>query len=308
MKTSPQSVAGSLLTFVIVAGSAVLFCSKGVVAKLAFAAGADAITVLALRMAFALPFFIGIVVFASRGASSLDGPTWLRLGALGFLGYYLSSIVNFTGLQYVSIGLERIILYTYPSIVLVISAFVLRRPVRPMIWIACGVAWLGICAAFAGELDHPVANPQTTWGAFLIFLSALTYAGFILLSGDTIAKVGAIRFTGIAVGISCVFMLGHFFFVHEWRALVTLPSVVYLHGGILAIFGTVLPALLMSLGLKRAGAAKFSVISAIGPVATFYLAWALLGEQPNAAQTIGFALTIAGGLGISLLKTPAKIN
>jgi len=306
MKDTHQSIASRLLTFVIVAGSAVLFCSKGVFAKLAFAAGADAITVLALRMAFALPFFVAIVLFASRGAAPLDGPTWGRLAALGFLGYYLSSLVNFTGLQYVSIGLERIILYTYPSMVLVISAFFLRRPVRPATWIACGVAWLGICAAFAGELSHPVANPRTVWGAFLIFLSALTYAGFILLSGETIAKVGAMRFTGIAVGISCVFMLAHFVAVHEWRTLAALPSAVYLHGGILAIFGTVLPALLMSVGLKRAGAAKFSVISAIGPVATFYLAWVLLGERPNAAQAVGFALTIAGGLGISLLKPPAK--
>jgi len=306
MKDSRHSVTRNLLTFLIVAGSAVLFCSKGVFAKLAFAAGVDAITILTLRMAFALPFFLAIVVFASRGAKPLDGPVWLRLGALGFLGYYLSSLVNFTGLQYVSIGLERIILYTYPSIVLVISAFFLRRPVRPVTWVACGVAWLGICAAFAGELNHPVANPNTLWGAFLIFLSALTYAGFILLSGDTIAQVGAMRFTGIAVGISCVGMLVHFSVVHEWRTLLVLPKVVYLHGGILAIFGTVLPALLMSVGLKRAGAAKFSVISAIGPVATFYLAWVLLGEQPNVAQTLGFALTIAGGLGISLLKSPTK--
>ncbi|HEY5792420.1 MAG TPA: DMT family transporter [Chthoniobacterales bacterium] len=301
--SSGSDFRSGLLTFAIVAGSSILFCSKGVFAKLAFAAGADAVTVLALRMAFALPFFLAIAAGASRGAARLDAATWLRLAALGFLGYYFSSLVNFTGLQYVSIGLERIILYTYPSIVLVISAFFLRRRVRPVVWLACAVAWIGICAAFAGELRHPQAADQAVWGAFLIFLSALSYAGFILLSGGTIARVGVMRFTGLAVGFSCLFMLAHYGLTHDPRALGGLPAVVYGYGGILAVFGTVLPALLLSIGLKRAGAANFSIISAIGPVATFFLAWALLGESPNAGQLAGFALTLAGGLGISLLRT-----
>lgn len=216
-----------LLTFSIVAGSSILFCSKGVFAKLAFAEGTDALTVLALRMAFSLPFFGAMIFFASRNAPRLKFSEWARLAGLGFLGYYLSSLVNFTGLQYVSIGLERIILYTYPSLVLAFSAIVLRKRVRPSIWIACTVAWIGIVAAFAGEMNHPASTGQTLLGGSLIFASALTYAAFIMISGNTIHRTGAMRFTGIAVGFSCLFMLLHYSIAHRLTDLARLSPILY---------------------------------------------------------------------------------
>ena len=297
--TAPSN---ELVTFCIVAGSSILFCSKGVFAKLAYIHGADALTVLTLRMGFALPFFVALVVFSPHESTPITIREWTKLVGLGFLGYYVSSLVNFTGLQYVSIGLERIILYTYPSLVLAISAFLLRKPVRPVVWLACLAAWAGIVIAFTGELHNPSPSGKTVLGGALIFTSALTYASFLMLSGNTLYRVGPMRFTGIVVGFSCVFMLGHYAAARPVETLIKLPPAVYGYGFILAVFGTVAPALLLSHGLKRAGAQKFAVISAIGPVATLFLAWAILGERPNAGQAIGFVLTLGGGIATSLLK------
>jgi drug/metabolite transporter (DMT)-like permease len=292
-----------IVTFLIVAGSSILFCSKSVFAKLAFAEGVDAITVLALRTAFAFPFFLVFALLPTPGSLPLSIRDWGRLAMLGFVGYYLSSLVNFTGLQYISVGLERIILYTYPSLVLGISAVVMRRKIRISTWMACGVAWTGIVTAFAGEAHSP-ASDRTVLGASLIFASSLTYATFIMLSGETVKRVGPLRFTGIVVGFSCLIMQIHHAALRPVSALFHLPAKVYGLGAILAVFGTVAPALLLSLGLKRAGAQRFAVISTIGPVATLFLAWALLGEQPNAAQAVGFGLTLFGGLAVTLLKSP----
>lgn len=289
-------------TFGIIAASSILFCSKGVFAKLAYECGADALTVLTLRMGFSLPVFLFLAIRTSRGVAPLAGADWLRLGALGFLGYYVSSLVNFTGLQYVSVGLERIILYTYPSLILLFSAAILRKKIRPAVWLACLVAWAGIITAFTGELQHPVANEQTILGAFLIFCSAVTYASFLMLGGNTIRRVGAIRFTGIASGMSCVFMLLHFAATRPATQLLNLPAPVYGYGLILAIFGTIIPMLLMGIGLQRAGAQRFAIISMIGPVTTLLLAWFTLGERPNLPQVLGFLLTLGGGLAITLIK------
>lgn len=289
-------------TFGIVAASSILFCSKGVFAKLAYAHGASALTVLTLRMGFALPVFLVLAIKSSRGASPLTAPDWARLTGLGFVGYYVSSLVNFTGLQYVSVGLERIILYTYPSLILVFSAVVLRKRIRLAIWAACLIAWGGIVIAFAGEMHHSSGNEKTVFGAVLIFFSAVTYAAFLMLGGNTIRRVGAMRFTGIACGISCIFMVVHFSATEPLMKLLVLPAAVYGYGIILALFGTVVPMVLMGVGLQRAGAQRFAVISMVGPVATLLLAWFTLGERPNLPQVLGFLLTLGGGLTMSLLK------
>ena len=289
--------------------SSVLFCSKSVFVKLSYALGADTITVLSLRMGFALPFFIAMALLGSRGRAPLSMAMWLKSAGLGFVGYYSSSLVNFTRLRYVSVGLERVILYTYPTLLLAFSALVLKKPVRPAVWLASSVTWFGILVAFAGEMHNPVANGHAALGAMLIFASAVSYGAFILLSGDTLSHVGSLRFTGIAVGFSCLFILTHEVMTHDTTGLLSQKPAVYGYGLILAILGTVLPALLLSIGLKRAGAQRFAIISTVGPVTTFALAWAVLGERPNFAQLGGFLLTLAGGLGVSLLKdspNPAK--
>jgi len=293
-------------TFAIIAASSILFCSKGVVVKLAYAHGVDALTVLTLRMAFALPFFLASIWIGSRGAQRIAAADWARMVGLGFLGYYVSALVNFTGLQYVSVGLERIVLYTYPSMVLAVSAFVMRKRVSPPTWAACGMAWLGIIVAYAGESGAPSASQHTTFGTMLVLMSAFTYAIFILLSEGVLRRIGSIRFGGLAGGISCVFMLAHAAAARPFDSILNLPPAVYGHGLILALFGTVAPTLLLSLGLRRTTPQRFAIIGSVGPVTTLLLAWAVLGERPNTALIIGFVLTLMGGLAVSLMKNDPR--
>lgn len=294
----------ALVTFLVVAGSSLFFCSKGVVAKLAYTAGADAITVLVLRMCFALPVFVVAGWWSHRQAATpLTPRLWAAMAGLGFVGYYLSSLVNFTGLQYVSVGLERIVLYTYPSLVLLFSAIRERRRLSPGLVVAALVSYGGILISFLGEAEGRTEDRGLVLlGMALVFLSAVTYAVFITLSGRVVAAVGSTRFTSIVVGFSCVFMLLHFGVTRPVGELFLLPRSVYLCGVVLAVLGTVVPSFLLGVGLRRAGPQRFAIIGTVGPVATLFLAWLILGESVNVAQAAGFLLSLGGGLVATLLK------
>lgn len=293
-----------MLTFVICAASSICFCTKGVFAKLAYAEGADSITVLALRMGMALPVFLLVGWWTSRGTTpACRSGGWARLILLGFLGYYVSSFVNFLGLQYVSVGLERMVLYTYPSLVLLGSVLFLKRRIRPGVWACMAVAYAGIACAFGGEALQTGGSMQTlAFGTGLVFLSALTYAWFILASGETLRRLGPAAFTSRVVAVSCVLILAHYAATRPVTALFQLSGKTYACGATLALLGTVAPSYLLGIGLKRAGAQKFAVIGTVGPIVTILLAAVVLGETLHFWQIVGFLLSMAGGLGISLLK------
>jgi len=166
----------ALLTYAIAAGSSLLFCSKGVFAKLAYAQGADTITVLVLRMAIAFPCFAVAAAVSSRNATTLDARQWLHLAALGFIGYYLSSFVNFYGLTFITVGLERIVLFSYPALVIVGAAVFKKQPVTRANIAAVAFAHTGIIVAFAGEASGRGSTTETLLGVALVFASALSYA------------------------------------------------------------------------------------------------------------------------------------
>jgi len=295
----------ALLTFAIVATSSLFFCSKAIFVKMAYRYDLDAVTVLALRMAIALPFFLVGGLLNSRQntrAAPLSGQDWTRLALLGFCGWYLSSVVNFMGLKYVSVSLERMILYTYPSIVVIGSVLFLGKPLRWKVVAAMLVSYLGIVIAYRAEVLTG-DNSRTLLGSALIFASAVSYAIFVLLSGQMVQRIGAIRFTSCVVGFSCVFVLLHFALTHPPGALLKLPGGAYGCGLLLAIAGTVIPSYLFGLGIKRAGAQAFAIIGMIGPLGTVVLAWVLLGETVNAMQIMGLLLTLVGGVAVSLMKS-----
>lgn len=297
------SLASSLLTYGIVAASSLFFCSKAVFVKLAYRHGLDPITVLALRMALALPFFlIGGFLDARKNPVPLAGRDWLHLALLGFCGWYLSSVVNFMGLQHVSVGLERMILYTYPSIVVLGAVLFFHKPLRWGVVAAMLVAYAGILIGYHAEAS-PGNDNKTLFGAGLIFASALSYAVFVLFSAPIVQRLGPVRFTSHVVGFSCLFVLVHFVITHPPGTLLQLPSGAYACGGVLAIAGTVIPSYLFGIGLKRAGSQAFAIIGMVGPLGTVFLAWALLGEPTNLLQLSGLALTLAGGVAISLMKS-----
>ncbi len=292
----------SLQTFAIVAACAILFSSKGVFIKCAFALGADPVTVLGLRMAYALPGFAVAGWLAGRGKSALTVRQWAQLTLLGFVGYYLSAMMNFAGLRHISVGMERMVLYTYPTLVVIGSALFLKVKVKPVVVLAIAVSYAGILVGYAGEGEARASDGNTLAGVALVFGSAVTYSYFVVASGKMIREVGAMRFTACAVGISCVFVILHFLATHPLSGLACLPSAVHGYALILAVFGTLIPSFLLGIGLRRAGATRFAVIGTVGPMATVFLAWAVLGEGMNAAQLAGLALALGGGLLVTLEK------
>jgi drug/metabolite transporter (DMT)-like permease len=296
----------SLGTFVIVVTSSFCFCSKGVMAKLMYREGLDAMTVLALRMALALPFFFVGYLWSVRGGVSQPLPRkmWVWLLGIGFLGYYLSSLANFAGLKYISVGLERVVLYTYPTLVLLGNwAFYRQRPSRAALWGAV-LAYVGICVAFWGEAaGRGGAADHVALGVGLVFCSALTYAAFILLSSKKVAEVGALRFTSIVVSASGFMVLLHAALVVPWVTFTQLPSRAWWLGLLIAVVGTVIPSFLMGLGLRLAGPTRFAIIGSVGPILTLALSWYVLGEELNAAQLAGFALSLVGGLSVTLRRS-----
>lgn len=300
-KTSRPKWEG-LQTYLIVAACSVFFCSKGVFIKSAYALGADPITVLGLRMAYALPFFLFAAVWSSRRRARLTRGQWFAMTWLGFVGYYLSAVVNFAGLQYISVGLERMVLYTYPSLILLGSALFLGKKISWRMVAAMLVAYLGIVIAFQGEAVGGADAGRTLLGVGLVFTSAVTYAVFVVGSGRLIAEVGSMRFTSHVVGISCLFVLAHFVIQRAVTGPGAIAAGVHAQAMILAVFGTVVPSFLLGIGLKRAGAQRFAIIGTVGPLATLVLAWLVLGEALNGLQVSGFLLTMGGGLMVSLWK------
>jgi drug/metabolite transporter (DMT)-like permease len=293
-----------LSTILIAAGASLFFSSKGVFVKCAYQHGADYLTVLALRMAFALPFFVFTGWLAARRRPErLTRQDWGAMAGLGFLGYYLSSLLNFAGLAHISVGLERIVLYCYPTLVVLGAAVFFRQSLRPAVLLAALVSWLGIALAYAGETGGGDGHPRL--GMTLIFGSALTYAAFILWSGEWLKRMGPALFTSGVVSFSGLFVLLHFLTQRPASLLFNQPAPVLGWSFVLATVSTIIPSYLMGVGVARAGASRFAIIGSSGPVMTVFLAWLMLGEPVNTLRLLGLALSVAGGLAVSLLKSVA---
>ena len=301
----PHTRAGAaLLTFAVVAGSALLFSSKGIMAKLAYAGGADAITVLVLRMGMALPVFAVVLWWTNRRAAyRLTARDWRSLALLGFFGWYLASWLDFKGLEHISAGLERIVLFTYPVLVVLGTALRRRRLPGAVMAAAAVAAWAGIAIAFAGEARARSGAPGELWtGTALVLYSAISYAAFVLISGDIVKRIGSARFIAAVCCVSSVLMIIHWACVKPFASLSGLPPVVWRQGVLLATLGTLAPAFLTGLGLRMAGAQRFAVIGAVGPAGTLVMAALWLGESLDPARVGGLALTLTGSLAATLLR------
>jgi drug/metabolite transporter (DMT)-like permease len=229
---------------------AVCFSTKAIFVKLAYRdTNIDALTLLAWRMIFSVPFFVGASVFASNKSDNIKFTTrqWFYIALIGCLGYYVSSLLDFLGLQYISAGMERLILFIYPTLVLLMSALIFKVKVKPLQWLALIVTYFGLAIAFFGEVDF--SSPQKKdflLGAVLIFICAFTYAAYIVGSGRLIPKVGAIKFNSYAMSFASIGVLLHFAFFSE-VSLLHLPRQVYVYSFLMAIFSTVIPSYLVPL-------------------------------------------------------------
>ena len=276
--------------------SATGFSLKAIFVKLSYAAApVDAITVLSLRMGLALPLFAWLL-WLSRGTGQarLSAKDWAHVLLLGMLGYYLSSLFDFYGLQYISAGLERLILFTYPTLVLLLQMLAMGERPGPRTFLALGLCYLGLSIALVHDIRVEGDSEQILLGAAWVLASAVTYALYYLGTGVVIRRVGSMRLAGLAGGSSAIMVLIHYGVTHDPAQLANLPSEVWLYSALMALLSTVLPIYWLALAVQHMGASHAALFGNLGPVLTLFAAWVLLGEAITLYQIIGLALVLLG--------------
>ncbi len=279
--------------------AAVGFSAKAILVKLAYLDHVDAITLLALRMAFSVPFFIGVAIWAwLRHAEQLGKHDMLLVLALGLLGYYLSSYLDFLGLQYITAGLERLILFLYPTMTVILTALIYKRKIGGKVLVAMTLSYAGIALVFLHDAGVREGG-SVVLGTLLVFLSTLSYSSYLVGAGHAIRRIGTARFTAYAMVVASAASLLQFGVMRPLSAL-DLPLRVYELSIGMALFSTVLPVFLLSYAIRRIGSGSASLIGSIGPVSTIGMAYVFLGEQISLLKIIGSALVLAGVLIVSM--------
>lgn len=284
----------------LAAAGSVLFSFKAIIVKLSYRYGVDPVTLIALRMAFALPLFALAAWYAGRNAGArLGARDVLPIAGMGLVGYYLASFLDFIGLQYISAGLERVILYLNPTLVMLISVLVLRKRVVPLEWIALVIAYAGVLFVFWHDLN--VSGDDVPLGAALVFASALAYAVYLVVGGEFVARIGPIRLTAWASIVACIACLVQAVAL-DARALVSQPAEVYGLSVVNAVLCTVLPIFMVMVGVARVGSSAAAQTGMLGPAATIASAALLLDEPVSATQLFGTAIVLAGVFLLTMRK------
>lgn len=279
---------------------AVLFSGKAIVAKLMYRYQIDAVTVIAFRMMFSAPIFAAIAIWKARTEAPLLTSDRWRIVALGLLGYYLSSFLDFLGLQYISAGLERLILFLTPSFVLLMSVAFYRKKITMVEWGALMLSYAGTVLVFLHDVK--VGGPNVGLGSMLVLMSAISYALYLLFSGQLVRRVGATRLVAYAMCISSVACIGQFFILRPVSELVQ-PSGVYALSVVNAVLCTVLPVFMTMIAVDRIGATTASQAGMVGPVSTLFMGALLLSEPITGIQLVGTALVLSGIYLLSKKKT-----
>ncbi len=271
--------------------SALGFSFKAIFVKLGFSHGVDPVTLLALRMAFSLPLFLIMAVWV--GTAGITRSDWWQLALLGMLGYYLASLLDFLGLQYISAGLERLILFLYPTLVLIFSALFFKQAVTRRLLGALALCYLGITLAMAHDVRLAGAAEDVAKGSLLVFACTVTFAWYWMGASQLVPRLGALRLTAYASSFACIYSFAHFLITHPLAAL-QVPSVVYWDTLGLALFSTVLPIYFQAEAIRCIGVATASLVSTLGPVLTLGLSWLILGESLSIWQLVGASFVVAG--------------
>jgi drug/metabolite transporter (DMT)-like permease len=288
--TLEQSSAYRTAGFVFAAVGAFGFAFKAILIKAAYRYGTDPETLLCLRMAYSLPLLVVMAwSLQRREPRKLTRTDWLELSTLGLLGYYLASYLDFLGLHYISAALERIVLYIYPTLVLLMSALFLGKPLTKRILLLLGLSYAGVTLAVAPDVH--AGRGSTLLGVALVLASSLCYALYLLRSGQTVQRLGSARVTAYATSIACVLCMLQFIALRPLGALAQ-PWQVHALSISMAVFATVLPIWLVAEAIRRLGASTASMFGSLGPVFTIALAWLVLDEPVNVLQLTGAGVVI----------------
>lgn len=302
---NPASVRRTGLLLAAIA--AVLFSAKAILAKLMYRYGIDAVTLIALRMLFALPIFATVALIETWRARArgdrLDARECWQIVLLGLLGYYLSSFLDFWGLQYISASLERLILFLNPTLVLLIGIVFMGKQVGARQWLAMAVSYVGIVLVFWENLR--LGGTHVMLGSALVFGAALSYALYLLLSGELVRRVGALRLVAYAMCVSTAACLVQFVLIHPPTVLLQ-PAPVYALSIVNALFCTVVPVYLTMFAVARIGAGTTAQTAMIGPVSLLFFGWWILDEAITPVQLLGTGVVLAGIALLSRAPPPTR--
>ena len=291
MHPTPQArkrMAGGML--LALTGS-IAFSGKAIIVKLAYRYGVDAVTLIMYRMLFAFPVFALMAWWSSRGKPALTRRDWLGVVGLGFTGYYLASYLDFLGLSYISASLERLILYVNPTLVLLLGLLLYRRSVQRTQALGVLISYAGVLLVFGHELK--LAGSNVALGALLVFLSAVSYALYLIYSGELVQRLGSLRLVGLTSSVACVLCLLQFAVLRPWDAALVAPPVLWL-SLLNATLCTVLPVVLVMMAIERLGASVVAQAGMVGPMSTILMGVVILGEPFTLWVAAGTVLVISG--------------
>ncbi|WP_244592254.1 DMT family transporter [Azospirillum palustre] len=281
----------------------VAFSLRPVIIKLAYRYNVDPVTLIMLRMVFALPFFLGMALWAGarKGERApIAGRDLALTVALGVTGYYAASFCDFLGLRYVSAGMGRLLLFLYPTIVVLLSAMFLGKRIGLREVVALVVSYAGVALVVWSEIG--TGHPDFATGAALVFMGAFLYSIYLVGSSRVVQRIGSMRFTAYAMTAACLCCILQFLVLRPLSAL-DLPLPVYGLSAVMAVVCTVLPVLMTAEALRRVGPNLVALSGAIGPVSAAVFGYLVLAEPMGWLQLAGAALTVAGVMIISLWKT-----
>ena len=278
------------------------FSLRPILIKLAYRWAQDPVTLLALRMAFAAPFFVGVAFWSGRNGAtvSLTRRDFVQVVVLGLISYYAASFLDFYALQYIGAGLGRLVLFLYPTIVVLLSAVVLSRPITARELVALVLTYAGLALV----LLQSFGGSSKVWlGAALAMGSSVCYAVYLVAGAQVITRVGSLRFSAYAMVAATLACLLQFVVLRPFDAL-RVPLPVFGYAALMAVVSTVVPVFLTAEALKRVGANTVAIVGALGPVSTIFLGWFGLEEMLTPVQIAGVGLVLAGVLAVTLRPGP----
>ncbi|OGB09297.1 DMT family transporter [Acidovorax sp. Leaf73] len=269
----------------------IAFSGKAIIVKLAYRHGVDAVTLIMYRMLFALPIFAVMAWWASRGKPPLTRKDWLGVLGLGLTGYYLASFLDFAGLAYISASLERLILYLNPTLVVMLGWVLYRRSITWGQAVGMLISYCGVVLVFGHEANLQGTN--AAWGTLLVFLSAVSYAIYLVYSGEMVRRLGSLRLVGLATTVACLLCLLQFVVLRPFSAAVVAPEVIWL-SVLNATLCTAAPVLMVMMAIERVGAGMTAQTGMVGPLSTILMGVWILGEPFTVWVAAGTALVITG--------------